>query len=110
MTPTDLSPILDESAKLSERLPAVKNYPSSGAIKDEIALRKRQRIILKQAKSERRKVIAEEQGWIRVLEIADDKLAADIAELEDVKWERIHDEREAGKPHGVTSHHDSNAA
>jgi hypothetical protein len=110
MNPADLAAaeaLLTECQRMSLELGQAKALPSSEAIKEEIARRKRQTIRVREEKAKLQRKIAELRGWISTLGIVEDRLDADIAELDDVKWNRIHDERAAGTHHGVTSEHNA---
>ncbi len=104
--------ILAESKTLREQLGTVKSLPSAELVKEQISLRKRLRVQMKEQKNFQRKMLAayrediaeirkhmnETEEMIRMLETEMDWNDVDIGEITDVMWNLIRGEKEI--PHG----------
>lgn len=97
----DIQPFLTESARLQAEIPGIKTQTSPEVIKAEIAVRKRFRVQIREAKAEVSRQIAKFQELKRDLDVADQYQGADIDELTDLKWSLIMDEKESRSGHGV---------
>lgn len=105
----DLSPFLQqvetltkESSLLSAELFRAKSLPTADQVQEQILKRKRFRTSLKAVDARLaeqlaalRKLVSDVQALRKTLEISDDSQRDDIDELDGLKWELIHGEKEA---------------
>lgn len=94
-----------ESALLSAQLFQVKTLPTADEVQAEILTRERFRTRIKaldgqlaSKAAELRKAVADVAALRSLLEISDDTQKNDVKEIDAVRWNLIHDERDATKP------------